>query len=839
MRGSPFLKSAGALWYLAVRWMNSKSMLQASFVLAATFAVVAMVYVSVGAFTMTQAQQAEKIFGKYTQRTSTTVSVGELAFGDFDRAATALPHSHIFIESTQVRPDSFAKLYVQAPIANLRFVEDPGLGEAFPNRYTLEEGTWPKSPLEVVVTRHLANDLPNPGKFTVLSGRATFNVVGVVTDAYAERGDTIIAGPGTWESLPRQAPGREYQPTEGEVTVLFDSGTSLAEVRRGLKEALPPPPEAQGDRSANIEANYSTRAQTVAAPEPAFGAEQLVVSYIPLFLLVLLVAALGAARIRMVARGNADRLVALGVRRDQVVTTQLIAVVILTSVSIVMGLGCGWVVAIALRATILPVVDDQPLSPLPNLNLPLIAIAVTALIVTTLGTIWPSRNLEAPRGASFPRWLAELHLVFLRRFAVALSAVFALGIAGGLHAAAASYLGLGCVLLVAPDLLRLVVWALPQRRVRIFVTQRLMQRDHARQAVAVVVVAFCLAAPILTATQLVSQKASDASFSYSRVPQGEVWVQSTGAVGDVRGVARLVSRVPGMGAPIVVRGSSYAADPRDKNSAAAFFSRTPETGRFSTGLMIVRSADQVRRLVGDTLPREATPTLESGGVLDFTGAEGAQQIVVDSAAGKRLLVTPPLPTLKVALGRQLSSQFGGALLLSTARELGLPVNAPSKFIYTGTSMALIESAVQAAVDGGYDSEFVQYSVPPPPPKLPLYAYAFVGALMCAGLAVLLVIINGQARRLRSYTARLVAIGLSPSWPISILCLQAGVLVGVALGIGVLAGIGGVLVVSAKYSVLEIPTIPIAVASLIAVIGAGMATVVAGRSLTASEMEEVS
>ncbi len=55
--------------------------------------------------------------------------------------------------------------------------------------------------------------------------------------------------------------------------------------------------------------------------------------------------------------------------------------------------------------------------------------------------------------------------------------------------------------------------------------------------------------------------------------------------------------------------------------------------------MVVDSADQVRRLVGDDLPAEAETVLDSGGVLDLTNVEGDQKFVVLSArAGRRLFV---------------------------------------------------------------------------------------------------------------------------------------------------------------------------------------------------------
>ena len=837
-----------AVLFLSGRWLRSTAARRSSIILVLTFAVLAAVFVCVSAFTLSGDQEADKAFGAYERQTSTSVYVGDLGPGSLAEARSALtsavPGSHLFLESTQVRPDSFAKTYVQAPLENLRFVEDPGLQAAFPDRYTLEEGSWPREPFDVVVTQHLLDALPDPTEFSVLSDRATFHVVGVVTDVYAQQSDTIVAGPGTWEAIPRAAPGREYQPVEASVRVLFGANTSVDEVGRVLQQVLPPLPGARGGRAGNIEANYTTRAQVASAPVAEFGSDQLVVSYVPLLLVVLLVSALVVGQTRGPHRANADRLVAVGVRRGVVVLSQVVALSVVAGGSIAAGLGVGWLVAIALRASVLPVVADQPLSPVPGLDTTAVAIAASSLALIAAGTLWPDRSNLAAGWSVVTRYTAEIHLGLVRRVAVVLLVIGAFQVGGNATtrgsatAVLASYLGVAAVLLAAPDLLRIVVWALPDSNTRTFVIRRLMRADLGRQAAAVAVVACCLALPICAATQLVSTKASDATFTYSRVPANQVWVENTGGTGDVTGVAQVVSKVDGVGQPVVVRSSSFSPDPKDKNSAAAFFTKTPTSGNSNSTLMIIESADDVRRLVGSDLPADAETVLESGGVLDFTDAEGDQRFVVYAANGDRLLVTPLLTTLKVSLNKQFSSQFGGAVLLSTANELNLPVDPPGKYIFPDVSPSVIGDAVQAAVDAGYDSEFVQYSVPPPPPDLPTYAYVFLAGLTLGGFAVLLLVIRGQASRLRSYSARLVAIGLGPRWTLSLLVIQAAVVVGIGLIAGVSAGILGVTITSDNYVVTEVPAFPIALACGATLVAAGLATLLAAHSLTAATYPEV-
>ncbi len=843
---------AAAMLFLTGRWARSKAALRASIILVLTFAVLALVFVCVSAFTPTAEQNADAAFGLYDQQTYTTVDIGDLEPGFLTRTNAELtsevPGSHLLIESTDLRPDSFVKTYVQAPLAPVRFVQDPdvnGLRDAFPGRYILTEGDWPQSPFDVVVSQHVLDTLPDSavdaGEFTVLSGRATLHVVGVVEDTAAKRGDLIVGGPSTWESIPRPAPRREFQPVSATLRALFGADTSVVEVGKFLTQSLPPVPELRATTLGGLKSNLNTRAQTEAEPVAEFGSDQLVISYLPLLLVILLVSALVVGQTRGPLRENADRLVTLGMRRGRVRLTQVTALSGVAAVSIATGLASGWLLALALRAAVLPRFADQTLSPVPGLDAVALAIACTSLVLISAGLLWPGPRIDATRRSFISRVLARVPISMVRRVLVVALAIAALRVEGSITSVVASYLAVAAVLLAAPDGLRAVVWLLPRRFPRTFVTRRLMSADIARQGAAVAVVGCCLALPICVGTQLASKKASDASYSLSIVPVGQIWVQSgdSGDGGDIEGVARAVSEVRGIGAPVVLRDMGYAVGPPQKGDSAAMFSKTPTSGNSNSTIMVLDDAADLRRLVGDQLPEEAEAVLNDGGVLDFTNTAGDQKFVVRPATSdKKLLVTPALRTLKVSLDAQFRKSFGGAVLRSTARQLKLPVKPPARIIYTDATPTRIEEAAGAAVEAGYDSQFVQYSVAPPEPVLPTNAYVFLSGLVLGGFAVLLYVVRGQAKRLREYSSRLVAIGLGPRWSLSVLSIQAAVTIGVGLLAGISAGLVGVRVTSANYAATDVPTVPITLACGATVLAAGLATAIAARALTATEHGEV-
>ncbi|MEJ7757807.1 MAG: hypothetical protein WKF83_17335 [Nocardioidaceae bacterium] len=108
--------------------------------------------------------------------------------------------------------------------------------------------------------------------------------------------------------------------------MLFDS--SAPEVGRALAQVLP---RMDRDPAATIEANYSSRSEISEEVDDAFGANQFTISYVPLFLVVLTVSALVVGQNRRPQRADADRLVALGIRRSHVRLSQALALTLVSS----------------------------------------------------------------------------------------------------------------------------------------------------------------------------------------------------------------------------------------------------------------------------------------------------------------------------------------------------------------------------------------------------------------------------------------------------------------------------------------------------------------------------
>lgn len=843
-RTSTAARTPAAVRAVAPLWWRSAALRRSTVMLTVTFALIGAVFVSVASFDPSSTRQADQLFGSYQQLTSVTLETGQAPAGTLKRArstlAAAVPDAHVYLDGGVLTPDSNARaIFYESAHQTVFAIEDGDLRAAFPGRYHLDAGRWPRAANEVVVSHHQLGTLPDPQRFTVLSGQTTMRVVGVITDDQQRHGDVIVAGPGTFEALTPRPPQRRYEPSDYKLNVLWGSRGSAEDVSRAIAPLLPPPPDQSGSRADEITQGHITRAAFAAdKPEPVFGTDRFVVSYLPLALIALLVAAFAAATTRTAQRADTARLLAIGLRRSTITTSRAITSTAASTIAITGGLALGWAIAAALRTTVLYRLADQPLSPIPALPRALAIIAVTTLVLLVTATTWPAATPGTPGTRGLSRWLAEVHTALLRRVVVVLLAITALQAGGGPYSVLATYLMVAAVLLTVPDLLALAVRALPRTRARPLLTASMMRTDLRRQATAALVIGACIAVPACAGTQLLSRTASDATFGFAGVPRGQIWVQGNNDVQDIDGVARAVAATPGIGEPIVVQQPRSSGDPQDQGYREAIFTHQQLTGSSSYSIMVLDSAGQLRALLGPALPASAERTLADGGVIDFTRTEGDQSFIVGTTDGKTLLTTAPLPTARFNPGKIWRGNYGGVVLRSTMDSLGISVNSPRSYYFTEVSEAGTSAAVTAAVTAGYDDGFVQYHVDPFPPQVPPAAYVFLAALALGAFAVLLLVVGGQASRLRAYTARLVAIGLTPRWTRGILTQQAGLTVGTGLVAGAAAGLLGVRTTADHYAHLVVPTTAITIALVATVLAAAAATALAARRLSATEHPEV-
>ncbi len=159
---------------------------------AIAVAVLTVAYLSLQALTLSTAQKAEQELGSAPSMADLT---GVVAISPGRAPALASGGAITELFSVDIRSPFAATAY--AP-----FIERPWSARSYPARYLLERGTWPRSAREVVVTNPAVRQARVGSEISVLSGNLRLRVVGVARDRYARALSSLLAGPGTWASLP-------------------------------------------------------------------------------------------------------------------------------------------------------------------------------------------------------------------------------------------------------------------------------------------------------------------------------------------------------------------------------------------------------------------------------------------------------------------------------------------------------------------------------------------------------------------------------------------------------------------------------------------------------------
>lgn len=767
---------------LSWRFSRSARQVRTAAPLAICACVLTLVFVCLNAFSLSGTQQADRDLGTHDHAFSDSAPFGDempRSYLDGLRAAVSEagaedPATQIF--SFDVVPDALPEQFNTGVRKTVTYSEQPNLSAEFPGSYQLESGEWPRHPGEVVLSASLADELGDPGAIEVFSGAASLAVTGAVLPTYGEDSWRIIGADGTWTSLPAKQILQGFPAAGGSVRIFWSAHPAPWEVARAVHAAT-----VNGQRPAQLMTGHLSRADIISAggDRPLTERMPLVLTY-PSVLLTALIGLLivNLNRSRLVEYHR--RLTGVGMRARPLRWAMTVSLAVDGALAGVAGCVVGLLLGVLARVAVLPGVITQPLSPMPSPWVAvgrMLAVAIAAIVLASLVRLRTRHRLVdgAQRVAGAIPW------PLIRRGAAVLAIAWGLPMASraadldGL-AQGAAWLLVG-LLLMAPDLLRGLTRLLPLSRAIPLTARRLMEHDRARYAVAVTALATCIGLPTAVATFVATETRTETAKNVSQVPDGQVVVDVADSNPTTAAAVRdLVTSVPGVANP--VRVSTIFS-----TTKTIRFARDGEHGAF--GIWVVASSDDLEAILGGPLAGSARKALETGGVVDWSGATGTQQISIQ-ANGEAPRLTESLPTAHIKVNESSEFAAAGAMLETTADALELP-SQPSKFVFTGLEDDTIRTAVNIVTAAGYAARYVAFHVTPPPTKPTSEWYAAAGGLTLAGFLVLWFVLRGQARHLREYAARLLALGLQTGWSAKVLLLQAALTVVAGLLLGLAAG----------------------------------------------------
>ncbi|MEN3123998.1 hypothetical protein [Janibacter sp. LM] len=586
---------------------------------------------------------------------------------------------------------------------------------AAPFGFNVVSGHWPTSAGEVVVSQDLASAADDA--LSLLSDTVDVRVVGVADDAYSD-GAFILAGPGTWESLPPEA-----RTARAGLVASASVLTSQKEARTLVAEFRKQQVSAQTDRATSVTAEESW----INASPFAF--------VVPALLVPMLAVALGVGAGRARQRAFVRRVLEVGGQRSTALGMVSSAFLVVVTLGVLAGYLLGWGLGHLAR----PVAEswnDRALAPFPGLLGPVAVMAVSALIGLAAGMLQlrpPRTGVGASRRANpaIRRWAA---------LALACAAVVvAAWTSSAAHAMVVGAFTLIAIALVTPEIVSVVARKVERPTPHWRLASRLLRADRA-VTTEIVLTMVVLALPLTTAVLLTTSGSSARAETLAPVGPGQILVAGEG----------------GLAAPAPSAVSKTVAGALDTSSGVAssklFVTDNTwyEVGPGKNASVIaVSTVDDVETVWGAPLSAGQKSTLEQGGALVW---EPGADLQINGR-----MPSPPVKTAAYQPTEEWATQTGAVMLAEPARAQGVKLRSGGT-VYAHVTTDAADRAVAAVREGGLDQSLLQRHHAPRQLLAPAVLIASAALLAILMLGITAISSHARTASLRRQFGRIVAVG---------------------------------------------------------------------------------
>lgn len=763
--------------------------------------------VGLNSLKLSPAQEADMLLGTYSHRVDDVAPLGSELDGAtaprlkqnvLDAGASAVG---VQIMSMTVWPDQLPITFSDGPVKVVAYYEDTGVSQAnrLPGSHTLTTGVAPSAAGEVALSSSLAAELGHPSHISVFGGAVTLTVTGTVEPLYGSQSWRIIAAEGTWATFPSQQIHSGYPSTSGNLTVLWNGP---AEVDAVLGAVAHSNPATAGTQS--LLTGHLSRDQLLHGNDAVFTAAERTY-LVPALALVTLASVIAANLGRRRAMNVRHCLEGVGMSPVQVLPPLLSALAVTLSVGAIAGLLAGQALGWLVRALVLPGLADHPLSPASAMlgsAAALTAVAVGTGLLSALVRFRRPSTHASPAREAIAHTIKRIPWAWVRRAAACILASWSLPSllnASTIQAAStASILFTTGLILLIPDLLRILTMALSTKRVTTLSARRMLEADPARHTLAATALAAAIALPAVFGTLYATSFRLEEDRNQASIPPGQIWV-SAAELGSPELVQRTVTEledVDGLGDPIHI------------DSPDVYLSQSNSHG--ATGLWSIRTPEDLYSVLGSEPIDAATAMLNSGGIVVWDKAGGDLIKITADGTEEPTSITGiiSLDDLGINIDPSIQMALAGAMLTSTAESIGAPVTPNWTAIYVDVPEAAQTQASNHAISAGITPKAVAYTTPPQPLTFPPRWHIAMIGVAAALFVMVWAVFSSQATHLRAYATRMLAIGLDETWSLRVLTHQALLTVIAGLLGGLLAGVLAVALFS-RYAAdgaltLEIP-----------------------------------
>lgn len=787
------------------------------FVLATIFT--ALFAVTCG-FGLSGEQAANRDLGRFEHRASTPVGSGAPAGGAAaqldDAMRTAGADHTLALISPEVLFDDLPPVFVTGPRALPTYFELADPAGSFPQRFELVSGRWATQVNEIVISRDLRSQLGG-GELSAFSGTVRLRVVGVFEDDFNLRGQSVVAGSGTWAAFPASV--EEVFEPAAHLHVLWSGGPEPQQVVDVLRETIP-------DQSSEF-VPVLDRQNVASGREHSLSEQVRLLFTYPLLALSVLVAVSAFRANRRWMLTYSERALHIGLNRGEIGLTLSAVFALFIACAWVAGAGVGALVGNVLRATALPAVLTQPMGPLrgpgPLLLSGLLLVAVATSVA--LCTLIPGRRASA----GLMRLHGAVPWTLIRRTVAVVAAVHGVSQATRPDLAlddmgSTVVLVVVAAVLLAPDITLLGARCLSSARPRTMLAKRLVDADRFAVGLTSLVIATALAVPTTLSCFVATDTRTRAAGNLSTVPAGQVWIDA-GNTDRPAAYVKAITAALGGRAPVEIRWTQAFTEPGEN------------TGLLATNIASVPDGAALLEVFGRSEGMQDMADLVDGGgvalwggrirpVYGQIGSEEPVELGVDVQA----MAKPEL---------EYQAPFAGVMSEATARNLGFD-SSPLQIVYPGVSESEIVAAVSGVTQAGLSAKVAQYHVAPPRtvPE-PEWYFALGGLLAVAGF-LLIALMRSTGELLHERATQLLAIGFTIRNTTGVALIQLGLAVFAGVVAAVAGSVAAISVLAGapeQHLVLDVP-VDFIVSAVVAVVVLSVAGILATMRTVGRKQSDV-
>ncbi len=810
--------SAGGVVFseVARRFGRLKPVRRSAFALVVLSAVLVATLACFSGLKLSSTQTAQRELGPFEHRVKTTAPVGDLftdrQVSELDSSLAGLTGVEKFdleISTSRLVPDTFIQQATTGEILIVNYFEQPRPVTGAVDRWNIEllSGRLPAKPSEAVLSSALYEQLGKPDKINIFGTMMPLEVTGVVKPVFSTSALNIYAGWGSWQRLPGELLKERNLGIESSFLTVYWSGSASAhDVATQVCAVL-------GDDCDPGEVSQEDSYIADIIHSAGFKVEKNAVTIIGI---TVLMSALASFVVVNVLRNRmfsiVSKLSSVGVRRIPVFVSLVTTLTTVLVVGILGGALLGIGLAMGIKHFVLAGMVSQPLSPLSTAGLwRIVVIQVLVVVICVPLYSWlrlrttTSKKVVRSRHTAgvlvVLRWLIGAALVF----AAFQSASYALenGDEGTYRFVICFTLGFA---MVTPEVISVIMTALPTRRSVLLAAKRIIKADLPRFAFVMAVMMIGIGIPTAIASRAMSIDITMAKSVEAEVPEGQVWV-NVGELPSPEASADLIqllhTHAPSQDSSAWIYTGSISSS-SDVSSGGASISAT-------SGIIIIKDTASARLIFKQFWNQELETAFIQGAFITYPF--GPDSLTLDDpTTGASRQITPDqvyrLPT----------NQYDhllktGAISLAQAKQLGISDLRPSRAVYYHLTDQHLSNLYQLLASNGFSGKLIKPHTPVEPFTLSAEYWILLASNAFVVLAIVWLVMRGQAKHLEEYSVRLNAVGLNRAWSARLLMVMTvfisltGTLLGVILGLATAKTIINVVnsLDSQSFFSLQIPT----------------------------------